>query len=66
LHELLKAGEGDGDGRFAMLTRNSKLSIVGAPGITVKGARNPISFDFNNLGIGGLDEEFREIFRRTC
>jgi hypothetical protein len=34
--------------------------------ILFAGNSNPISFDFNNLGIGGLDEEFREIFRRTC
>merc|ERR1712178_91363 len=63
LHEVFKTGKSSNN-THTLLTMDTKLNIVGAPGITIKGARNPISFDFNNLGIGGLDE-FKEIFRRT-
>merc|ERR1711871_1134507 len=64
LHEVFKTGKSSNN-THTLLTMDTKLNIVGAPGITIKGARNPISFDFNNLGIGGLDDEFKEIFRRT-
>eukprot|EP00033_Pygsuia_biforma_P001976 GCRY01002199.1.p1 GENE.GCRY01002199.1~~GCRY01002199.1.p1 ORF type:complete len:740 (-),score=196.45 GCRY01002199.1:83-2302(-) len=48
---------------------NSAVSLVGdAPGGEGGSALNPIfrpEWDFNDIGIGGLDKEFADIFRRA-
>jgi vesicle-fusing ATPase len=64
LHEVFQTAASD-ETTHTLLLYDTKLTIESADGITIKGARNPISFDFNNLGIGGLGTEFKEIFRRT-
>lgn len=63
LADIVKSGQDVG--QHAQLCSETVITIETPPNISIKGARNPISFDFDNLGIGGLDEEFKEIFRRA-
>ena len=51
LTQVLKAAGSD-DASHAMLSVDTKLEITCTHELSIKGARNPISFDFNNLGIG--------------
>jgi len=64
LHEVFKTAA-SADASHTLFDESTKINIEPVSPISIKGARNPISFDFNNLGIGGLDDEFKEIFRRT-
>ena len=65
LTEVLKTSGANESNTHVQLTEDTKLELSCTHELSIKGARNPISFDFNNLGIGGLDTEFKEIFRRT-
>jgi len=59
--------------RRGLYGRQSELDVVKAPGVRVhvSGRDDPSTkifnkeFDFNRLGIGGLDKEFTNIFRRA-
>merc|ERR1711998_618862 len=64
--KLLNA-EGVDNDRFAMLDFHTTLIIHSNTESTlkIKGARNPINFDYSDLGVGGLDEQFKEIFQRA-
>jgi len=45
--------------------KDSAINLAGAEGGAVGGAGLLLDWDFEQMGIGGLDDEFNAIFRRA-